>query len=297
MLWRCWLGGRKGIWPVKTEYWVAGVVICLERGADLHIARLMPLPLTVSCFSKIEIGFTFLVPAHLVVPEKGPLNGCVLAAYFLGNISAKNCQNRYFIVNVIACELFWDTVYIDTDLHLTRCSGGESTAQTTSRSVEPFFSWLTNVSNIKSDSQTEIQTTQLVTSVATAGLENCSQLTMRPNNTVRNTSLDSTYEALMFNHKWFGCCICHLFVICAFDVHLSNKYVGPPYSRTKIYAALVSCSSSIYQLIPHSCGPVLRIQQQTHCPQLLLLIDGTDRRTDGHSTVLWRLPHTMRNAW
>jgi len=35
----------------------AGVVICLERGADLHTAQLMPLPLTVSCFSKIQIGF------------------------------------------------------------------------------------------------------------------------------------------------------------------------------------------------------------------------------------------------
>ena len=40
------------------------MVICLERGADLHIAQLMPLPLTVSCFSKIQIGFTFMVPAH-----------------------------------------------------------------------------------------------------------------------------------------------------------------------------------------------------------------------------------------
>ena len=48
----------------KTEWWGAGVVICLERGADLHMAQLMPLPLTVSCFSKIQIGFTFLVPAH-----------------------------------------------------------------------------------------------------------------------------------------------------------------------------------------------------------------------------------------
>jgi len=37
----------------------------------------MPLPLTVSCFSKIQIGFTFLVPAHLGSPGKGPLNGCV----------------------------------------------------------------------------------------------------------------------------------------------------------------------------------------------------------------------------
>ena len=40
------------------------MVICLERGADLHMAQQIPLPLTVSCFSKIQIGFTFLVPAH-----------------------------------------------------------------------------------------------------------------------------------------------------------------------------------------------------------------------------------------
>jgi len=48
----------------KTEWWGAGVVICLW-GADLHMAQLMPLPLTVSCLSRIQIGFTFLVPAHL----------------------------------------------------------------------------------------------------------------------------------------------------------------------------------------------------------------------------------------
>ena len=48
----------------KTEWWSAGVAICLEHGADLHMAQLMPLPLTVSCFSKIQIGFTFLVPAY-----------------------------------------------------------------------------------------------------------------------------------------------------------------------------------------------------------------------------------------
>ena len=44
------------------------MVIRLERGTDLHMAQLMPLPLTVSCFSKIQIGFTFLVPAHLGSP-------------------------------------------------------------------------------------------------------------------------------------------------------------------------------------------------------------------------------------
>jgi len=40
------------------------------------MAQLMPLLLTVSCFSKIQIGFAFLVPAHLGIPGKGPLNGC-----------------------------------------------------------------------------------------------------------------------------------------------------------------------------------------------------------------------------
>jgi len=48
----------------------------LKGGADLHMAQLMPLPLTVSFFSKIQIGSTFLVPAHLGSPRKGPLNGC-----------------------------------------------------------------------------------------------------------------------------------------------------------------------------------------------------------------------------
>ena len=60
------LVGRQEWHPAckKTEWWGAGVVICLERGADLHAAQPMPLPLTVSCFSKIQIGFTFLVLAH-----------------------------------------------------------------------------------------------------------------------------------------------------------------------------------------------------------------------------------------
>jgi len=54
------------------------MVICLERCADLHMAQLMPLPLTVSCFSKIQIGFTFLVPAHLGSPgERAVKRVCV----------------------------------------------------------------------------------------------------------------------------------------------------------------------------------------------------------------------------
>ena len=43
----------------------------------MHTAQLMPLPLTVSCFSKIQIGLPFWYRPTWVVPEKGPLNGCV----------------------------------------------------------------------------------------------------------------------------------------------------------------------------------------------------------------------------
>jgi len=48
------------------------MVICLEEGADLHMAQLMPLPLTVSCWYRLT----------RVVPEKGPLNAhvCVTLA-------------------------------------------------------------------------------------------------------------------------------------------------------------------------------------------------------------------------
>jgi len=64
------VGRQEGHLACKKQWWGAGMVICLERGADLHMAQLRSLPLTVSCFSKIQIGFTFLVPAHLDSPGK-----------------------------------------------------------------------------------------------------------------------------------------------------------------------------------------------------------------------------------
>jgi len=57
------LGDRNGIWPVKNGG-VLRVIIYLKRDVDLHMVQLMPLPFTVSCFSKIQIGFIFLVLAH-----------------------------------------------------------------------------------------------------------------------------------------------------------------------------------------------------------------------------------------
>ena len=67
-----------GIRPVKD--FSGGVLAWLSVWSEMQtciMAQLIPLPLTVSCFSKIQIGFTFLVPAHPGSPGKGPLNGCV----------------------------------------------------------------------------------------------------------------------------------------------------------------------------------------------------------------------------
>ena len=87
VLWRCWLGDRNGIWPVK-KWWRAGIVICLERDADLHMAQLMPLSLTVSCFSKIQIGYTFLVPARPGSPGQMAVKRCVTVCCLI-------CSDRY----------------------------------------------------------------------------------------------------------------------------------------------------------------------------------------------------------
>ena len=64
------VGQQEGHPACKKQWWVAGMAICPVRGADLHMAQRMPLPLTVSCFSKIQIGFTFLVPAHPGSPRQ-----------------------------------------------------------------------------------------------------------------------------------------------------------------------------------------------------------------------------------
>jgi len=54
-----------------------GLLVWLSVWSDLDMVQLMPLPLTVSCFSKIQIGLPFWYWLGWVVPEKGLLNGCV----------------------------------------------------------------------------------------------------------------------------------------------------------------------------------------------------------------------------
>ena len=98
VLWRCWLGGRKGIQPVKTEWWGAGMIICLERGADLHMFQLMPLPLTVYCFSKIQIDFTFLVPTHPGSPGQRAVKRVCVCVCLLKFILSSNIWTLFYSV-------------------------------------------------------------------------------------------------------------------------------------------------------------------------------------------------------
>jgi len=72
------------------EWWGAGMVICLERVADLHTAQLIPLPPTVSCFSKIQIGFTFLVPADPSSPGKRATKRVCVCVCVIQGVPIKN---------------------------------------------------------------------------------------------------------------------------------------------------------------------------------------------------------------
>ena len=61
------VGWQEGHLACKMTGWDTGMVFVWCK-VDLHMAQLMPLPLTVSCFSKIQIGLTFLVVAHPGIP-------------------------------------------------------------------------------------------------------------------------------------------------------------------------------------------------------------------------------------
>ena len=81
------------------------MVICLERYADLHMAQLMPLPLTVSCFSKIQIGFTFLVPAHLGSPGQRAVKWVCVSFETFG-------VNKLFAVASTECYVMFTTLLL-----------------------------------------------------------------------------------------------------------------------------------------------------------------------------------------
>jgi len=80
------------------------MAICLERGVDLHMVQLMPLPLTVPCFGKIQIGFTFLVLAYLGSPRKRAIKRVCVCVCLILYVRACFHQNVMFVVHYYTVE-------------------------------------------------------------------------------------------------------------------------------------------------------------------------------------------------
>ena len=121
VLWRCWLGGRKGIRPVKN--WVVRCWNGYLPGARCRLAyaQLMPLPLTVSCFSKIQIGFTFLVPAHPGRPGKRATKRvCVCVLLHLQNTAT---SKYYKHTRNVITSAGWQLTPCNPTWHASSCSG------------------------------------------------------------------------------------------------------------------------------------------------------------------------------
>ena len=102
------------------------MVICLERGADLHMAQLMPLPLTVSCFSKIQIGFTFLVPARPGSPGKRAAKRVYVCMSMYSEVVTDSYQQRDIR---LAQSLMARSVILNVSGFETRCRISSVTLQ------------------------------------------------------------------------------------------------------------------------------------------------------------------------
>ena len=116
VLWRCWLGGRKGIRPVKNEWWGVGVVVCLEWGAGLHMAQLIHCHSLSLAPIKSRLVLPFWYRLTQVVLEKRPLNGCsiytkqcsiVCVEDFFATVNT-DARTMLFHISFIVCIYYWN---------------------------------------------------------------------------------------------------------------------------------------------------------------------------------------------
>ena len=164
----------------KTERWGADVVICLERGADLHMAQLMLLPLTVSCFSKIQIGFTFLVPAHPGSPgQRAAKRVCVSVCTYI--IQSVGCLSSI-------------TVFVTVLIH------------TQSRKYTIYQQWITEcIQNVyKWKCAVHLQTPGItwLKSRNLSKLEKCTEIGTQLALNHSNPNLDSMYAEGLSRNQW-----------------------------------------------------------------------------------------------
>jgi len=130
--WLCWLGGRKGIQPIKTEWWDVGVVICLGWGAYLHMDQQMPVLLIISCSSKPRLVLPFCCRLTRVVPDKmqksskndcmcvwSPVDYCVVCVMAI-EYDEHNSQDLHQMlfsdkdqqVLIMSCRLGWSLLSV-----------------------------------------------------------------------------------------------------------------------------------------------------------------------------------------
>jgi len=125
VFWHCRLGGRKGIRPVKTRWWGAGVVIRLQRGADLHngsadICHCHSLYLA-SIKSRLVLPFWYRLTR--VVSEKLPLNVCVCTLRKLASKAGMRPRSSRKRSN--AKDSLRVTVTVTGDISLTLCNSAD----------------------------------------------------------------------------------------------------------------------------------------------------------------------------
>jgi len=97
------VGRQEGHSACKNEWWVTGMVICLKRDADLHMAQLMPLPLTSLASVKSRFVLLFWYRLTRVVLEKWPLNGCVCVCVWGIVVIFSSVVNKILTIFVRFC--------------------------------------------------------------------------------------------------------------------------------------------------------------------------------------------------
>jgi len=119
VLWRCWLGGRKGIRPLKKLS--GGCCHGYMSGVHIYMAQQMPLPLTISYSSKSRlvlpswfladhtIGRAFGTLCHLSVCRLS-VTVCIMEKRY---VLAKNCLKEW-IENQGQKVDFWGWCHIST---------------------------------------------------------------------------------------------------------------------------------------------------------------------------------------
>ena len=105
VLWHCWLGGRQGIRPVKN--WAGEVLEWLPVWSEVQTC-IWPSWCHCHTLSLASVKSRLVLPfwhrLTRVVPDKGPLNGCVCCLGLLGQ-HRKKVQKTESLTH----DLYWET--------------------------------------------------------------------------------------------------------------------------------------------------------------------------------------------